>query len=85
MEDVGVEHAERIVEQRMGHPGDVPDRVLAVARRLQFVAEGSQVESEGVGEGDGQDGKAGHHEGEFQAFGTADVTRRSPFTYNGRA
>ena len=56
-EDIGVEHVDRIVDERVGDPGHVPHRVLRIARHVQLVPDAAKVEGERIGESSGQRGK----------------------------
>ena len=69
VKDVGVEDAERIVQQGVGDPGDVPDRILLVPEDVETVAVGRQPEGQGESGGHRQRGKTGQDRQQFEYRG----------------
>ena len=63
IENVRVEDMPRILDERAGHPGDVPDGELAVG--VVDSADVRQLEGDGIGQRDGKQRAADRHCGEL--------------------
>ena len=63
IENIGVEHVQRIEDQRSGNPGDVPDQEPRVG--VVGPADGPEVKGQRSGQRDGQDPETEHDQRQF--------------------